>query len=58
MTNPRQLAPTMGPTHGGDEFLKGFFLKDREVHNFPDEESRFQKDLSRRQAIGIAHIRN
>ena len=25
MTNPRQLAPTMGPAHGGFEFLKGSF---------------------------------
>ena len=26
MTKPRQLAPTMGLAHGGDEFLKGSFL--------------------------------
>ena len=26
MTKPRQLAPTVGPAHGGVEFLKGFFL--------------------------------
>ena len=26
MTNPRQLAPTVGPTHGGIEFLEGAFL--------------------------------
>ena len=26
MTNPRQLAPTVGPAHGGVEFLKGSFL--------------------------------
>ena len=25
MTIPRQLAPTMGPAHGGFEFLKGSF---------------------------------
>ena len=25
MTIPRQLAPTMGPAHGGFEFLKGNF---------------------------------
>ena len=25
MTMPRQLAPTMGPAHGGFEFLKGRF---------------------------------
>ena len=25
MTIPRQLAPTMGPTHGGFEFLQGSF---------------------------------
>ena len=25
MTNPRQLAPTVGPAHGGFEFLKGSF---------------------------------
>ena len=23
MTNPRQLAPTVGPAHGGVEFLEG-----------------------------------
>src|SRR5215216_5164887 len=26
VTIPRQLAPTMGPAHGGFEFLKGSFL--------------------------------
>ena len=26
MTIPRQLAPTVGPAHGGFEFLKGSFL--------------------------------
>src|SRR5215216_1486202 len=26
MTIPQQLAPTMGPAHGGFEFLKGSFL--------------------------------
>ena len=26
MTIPRQLAPTVGPTHGGFEFLKGSFV--------------------------------
>ena len=25
MTKPRQLAPTVGPAHGGFEFLKGSF---------------------------------
>ena len=25
MTIPRQLAPTVGPAHGGFEFLKGSF---------------------------------
>ena len=25
MTNPRQLAPTVGPAHGGFQFLKGDF---------------------------------
>ena len=25
MTNPRQLAPTVGPAHGGFEFLQGNF---------------------------------
>ena len=44
---PQQLAPTVGLAYGDDEFLKGSFLKDREVHDFPDEESQFQKDLNR-----------
>ena len=26
VTNPRQLAPTVGPAHGGVEFLEGAFL--------------------------------
>ena len=37
MTNPRQLAPTVGLAHGGVEFLKGF-LKGIEFIVFPDEE--------------------
>ena len=45
VTIPRQLAPTMGPAHGGDEFLEGSFLRDREVHNFPNEEKSAWKDL-------------
>ena len=33
MTIPRQLAPTVGPAHGGFEFLKGNFkgLKEYDV---------------------------
>ena len=45
VTFPRQLAPTVGPAHGGDEFLEGSFLRDREVHNFLDEEKPAWKDL-------------
>ena len=37
MTIPRQLAPTMGPAHGGVEFLKGSFFRVRGVHNFSGE---------------------
>ena len=45
MTIPRQLAPTMGPAHDGDEFLEGSFLRDREVHDFTDEKEPAQKDI-------------
>ena len=56
MLIPRQLTPTVGLAHGGDEFLEGSFSRDQEVHNVPDKE-RFQKDLSRRQATGIASVK-
>ena len=45
MTISRQLASTVGPTHGGVEFLKGFFLRDREAHNVPDEKEPVWKDI-------------
>ena len=38
VTIPRQLAPTMGPAHDGDEFLEGSQLGFRETHGFLDEE--------------------
>ena len=38
MTNPRQLAPTVGPAHGGVEFLKGSFLGFEGLIIFSDEE--------------------
>ena len=37
MTIPRQLAPTVGLTHDGDEFLEES-LRDREVRKFAEEE--------------------
>ena len=37
VTNPRQLAPTVGLAHGGVEFLEGFF-KDREACDCPVQE--------------------
>ena len=43
MTNPRQLAPTVGPAYGGVEFLKGSLLGIEKFCSFPDEESRFRK---------------
>ena len=44
VTNPRQLAPTVGFADGGDEFLEGS-RRDQEVHNFPNEEYRVFKKL-------------
>mgnify|MGYP005843521883 CR=1 FL=1 len=55
--NPRQLAPTMGLAHGDDEFLEGSFPTDQEVHDFPDEESQFQKDIRCQPAVGIEHTK-
>ena len=43
MTIPRQLAPTMGLAHGGDEFLEGSFLRDREIRDVPDKNELVQK---------------
>ena len=37
MLIPRQLAPTMGPAHGGVEFLEGSVLGFREVRDLPDQ---------------------
>ena len=38
MTIPRQLAPTVGPAHGGVEFLKGSHLRIDELEILSDEE--------------------
>ena len=38
MTIPRQLAPTVGPAHGGVEFLEGSFLGFREARDWSLEE--------------------
>ena len=37
MTIPRQLAPTVGPAHGGVEFLKGSHLGIDELAILSDE---------------------
>jgi len=37
VTNPRQLAPTVGLVHGGVEFLEGSFSGIEEVRNYLDE---------------------
>ena len=37
MTIPRQLAPTVGPAHGGVEFLEGTLPGIGEVCKLPDE---------------------
>ena len=36
MLIPRQLAPTVGPAHGGVKFLEGFFPRVREARDHPD----------------------
>ncbi|XBI37325.1 hypothetical protein VPH35_122671 [Triticum aestivum] len=46
VTIPRQLAPTMGPAHGGVEFLGGISSWDREAHDKPDEKKPAQKITS------------
>ena len=38
MTIPRQLAPTMGPAHGGVEFLEGSLLGFEKLAILSDEE--------------------
>ena len=38
MTIPRQLAPTVGLAHGGDEFLKGYLLGFKKLTISSDEE--------------------
>ena len=38
MTNPRQLAPTVGPAHDGDEFLEGSLLGFEKLAILSDEE--------------------
>ena len=45
VTNPRQLAPTVGLAHGGVEFLEGSFPGFQEVHEFSDEEEPVWKGL-------------
>ena len=45
MTIPRQLACTMGPAHGGVEFLEGSFPGFREVREFLDQEKPYWKGL-------------
>ena len=43
MTIPQQLVPTVAFAHGGDEFLEGSFLRDREVRDVPDKKESVQK---------------
>ena len=38
VTIPRQLAPTMGPAHGGVEFLEGSLRGIEKLANFVEEE--------------------
>ena len=38
MLIPRQLAPTVGPAHGGDEFLEGSLLGFEKLVISSDEE--------------------
>ena len=38
MTIPRQLAPTVGPAHGGVEFLEGSLLGIEGLEKISDEE--------------------
>ena len=38
MLIPRQLAPTVGPAHGGVEFLEGYILGTEGLAIFSDEE--------------------
>ena len=45
MTNPRQLAPTVGLAHGGVEFLEGSPSGIEKLANFLDEEESLRKDL-------------
>ena len=45
MLIPRQLAPTVGPAHGGVEFLKGFSSGIEKIHNILDEEELVREDL-------------
>ena len=45
MTKPRQLAPTVGPAHGGVEFLEESFPGFREVRENLDQEEPDWKGL-------------
>ena len=45
MLIPRQLAPTVGPAHGGVEFLEGSLAGIKKSANFPDKEEPVWKDL-------------
>ena len=45
MTIPRQLAPTVGLAHGGDEFLEGSFSGVEKLTISSDEEESSRKDL-------------
>ena len=42
MTKPRQLGPTVGPAHGGVEFLEGFLPGIKEFINFQMRKSQFE----------------
>ena len=46
MTNPRQLAPTVGPAHGGIEFLKGSVIGSEKFAIFPVQQAGVEKFTS------------